>query len=55
MKDKLIKVITNKNVLTAASLILLGLSQMVSGRLSEETIRDMVKEEIENISKQPKV
>lgn len=47
MKEKLIKVVTDRRVLSAVSLILMGLTQLVSGKVTEEDTREIVRDELE--------
>lgn len=52
MKDKILKFVSGKNFLTGASLLLLYLSQVISSKLSEDEIREAVKEELEKQQKE---
>lgn len=47
MKNKVLKFVTGKNFLTGASLVLLYLSQVISSKLAENEVREVVLEELE--------
>lgn len=52
MKDKILKFVSGKGFLTGASLILLYLSQVISSKLSEDEVREVVLEELERQQKE---
>lgn len=47
MKNKFMKIVTDRRVLSSLGLLLMGLSQIVQGKISEEDTREIVRDELE--------
>lgn len=44
-------VLTTRNVLTVASLALMGLTQIVNGKMTEEDTRELIRDELQKLEK----
>lgn len=44
-------VLTTRNVLTVASLALMGLTQIVNGKMTEEDTRELIRDELQKFEK----
>lgn len=44
-------VLTTRNVLTVASLALMGLTQIVNGKMTEEDTRELIRDELKKLEK----